>query len=175
MNQLNPTYYYLLLSQIDFFENQVIEEILRERATFYDLQNRIRDFWLVLQPSFLIDSQLEEKIKRTCFYNSHIKKPENNEQNGMYFVSLISMDKNFLKWIELRIGHFEDLGSFEKPILPNNVTPDYKTTQPFTSNGLLGSFDQNSLCCSFISQTKNIHPKILSEKYQRTMRFFNEF
>ena len=175
MNQPNPIYYYLVMSQVDFLENQVIEEILRERATFYDLQNKLRDFWLVLQPSFVKDYQLEEKIKRTCFYNSQMKRPENSERNGMYFVSIVSMDKNFIKWIELRTGHFEDLGSFDKTTIPNSVSADYLTTQPFTSNGVLGSFDENGFCCPLTSQTKNIHPKILSDKYQRALRLFNEF
>lgn len=184
MNQFPSPYYYLVMSQVDFFENQVIEEILRERATFYHFQKKIRDFWLVLQPSFLQDSQLQEKMTRTWFYNSQIKRPENSEQKGLYFVSLVSLDKNFIQWIALRTGHFEDLGSVEHTtdnsdsITTQSLTTHQSlTTQSFTSNGMIGSFDKNPfscLCCPFTSQAKKIHPKILSHKYQRAMRFFHE-
>jgi len=46
-------YYYLIMSQIDMLENQVLEEILRERANYYFSKNKNIDFWLLISPNFL--------------------------------------------------------------------------------------------------------------------------
>ena len=38
--------YYLIFSQKDFLENQVIEEIIRERSNYYISENKNPDFCL---------------------------------------------------------------------------------------------------------------------------------
>ena len=48
-------YYYLVMSQIDMLENQVLEEILRERANYYLSKNKNIDFWLLNK--FFFDSK----------------------------------------------------------------------------------------------------------------------
>ena len=51
------------MSQKDFFENQVIEEILRERTNYYLAKNKIKDFWLLVSPDFVLSTDLIDKIK----------------------------------------------------------------------------------------------------------------
>ena len=55
------------MSQKDFFENQVIEEILRERTNYYLAKNKIKDFWLLVSPDFVLSTDLIDKIKSTNF------------------------------------------------------------------------------------------------------------
>jgi hypothetical protein len=42
----------------DFFQNQTIEELLREKATYYNSKNYIIDFWILVQPTFLKKSKI---------------------------------------------------------------------------------------------------------------------
>ena len=51
MNQI--TYYYSIFSQKELLENQCIEEILREKNTYYLNQKIQRDFWLLISPKFI--------------------------------------------------------------------------------------------------------------------------
>lgn len=44
---MGKNYYFILMSQKDFLENQVIEEILRERANYYTSKDKIKDFWIL--------------------------------------------------------------------------------------------------------------------------------
>ena len=62
-----PLYHYVLMSQKDFLENQVIEEILRERAYFYGNVKK-KDFWILIQPNFLNEPTLKQVIQSTNFY-----------------------------------------------------------------------------------------------------------
>jgi hypothetical protein len=39
---MEKKYYYIIMSQNEMFENQVLEEILRERANSYFLKNKTR-------------------------------------------------------------------------------------------------------------------------------------
>ena len=52
------SYHFLLISQIDLFKNQVLEEVLRERANFYISQNKKQDFWILTFPNFIISPSL---------------------------------------------------------------------------------------------------------------------
>ena len=67
-------YYYLIMSQKSLLENEVIEEILRERATYYSITNKKTDFWLLISPNFIYSKEILEKIRNSQFY---IKNKEN--------------------------------------------------------------------------------------------------
>ena len=62
------TYHYLLFSQKDFLENQIMEELLRERAQHYFLQKKLTDFWIVPSPLFISNPEISKKIKTTAYY-----------------------------------------------------------------------------------------------------------
>ena len=55
--------YYLIFSQKDFLENQVIEEIIRERSNYYISENKNPDFWVLNSPEFINDYEINKKIK----------------------------------------------------------------------------------------------------------------
>ena len=66
-----PDYYYILMSQRDMTQSQVLEEILRERANYYFSKNKPLDFWLTISPSFIKDLGIDKKVIKTNFYNQH--------------------------------------------------------------------------------------------------------
>ena len=82
-------YYYLVMSQIDMLENQVLEEILRERAAYYYSKDKSIDFWLSISPSFLEDNYLNEKIKETNFYTQQKKNIYSGFKKEFYSISLV--------------------------------------------------------------------------------------
>jgi hypothetical protein len=104
---MKKNYYYIIMSQIDFLENQVIEEIIREKATFYKIQNKKRDFWILIQPTFLQTFHLEKTIQKSRFYQQNEKRIKNSNED--FYATIISTEKKFLDWIELRTGSFEDM------------------------------------------------------------------
>ena len=60
-------YYYLLMSQQDMIQNQVLEELLRERVNYYLSKGKNIDFWLTVSPSFIFEMELNKKIEKTKF------------------------------------------------------------------------------------------------------------
>jgi hypothetical protein len=47
------------MSQKDFLQNQVIEEILREKSSYYMVQNKVPDYWILISPKFLSENNLK--------------------------------------------------------------------------------------------------------------------
>ena len=116
---MNTTkYYYLIMSQKSLLQNQVIEEILRERSTYYSINNKKTDFWLLISPDFIYSNNIINKLKSTNFYRNNISSILFNEfstkKDLNFFGSLISTDKDFIKWISLRIGYFENIDEIDK-------------------------------------------------------------
>jgi hypothetical protein len=66
MEEIN--YNYLIMSQKDLLQNQVIEEILRERANLYALRKKSNDFWIVISPTFIYSPEILSTIKKSNFY-----------------------------------------------------------------------------------------------------------
>nr|YP_009399629.1 hypothetical protein [Digenea simplex]ARW69448.1 hypothetical protein [Digenea simplex] len=97
-------YYFAIASQDFFLYQEPIEEILRERTQYYQGLNKEIDFWFVINPNFLnlID-------KSNCLINT----------SGS-LAAIVSLDKQFIQWLKLRIG-FVYIGSFESKsvFLPN--------------------------------------------------------
>ena len=73
---------------------------------FYFNQDKKKDFWLIPFPEFVKDQNFLEKIKETNFYNQ--KTPLFFSSN---LVALISSNEDFIKWVELRVGYFENIES----------------------------------------------------------------
>ena len=105
---MNVKYHYLIMSQKDMSQNQVLEEILRERTNYYFAKERLSDFWILPCPNFIKELNLDSSIKKTNFYLQ--KKDEINSSTQQdFYMSLVTLDKKFLNWIQLRLGYFENI------------------------------------------------------------------
>jgi len=155
-------YYYLIMSQIDMLENQVLEEILRERANYYFSKNKNIDFWLLISPNFLKLNNLSENIKQTNFYKQQKLKISSENQKD-YYSCIVSLDKEFILWLQLRLGYFETINS--------------EINEKFVSDGVYGFFDyidnSNSLISPLKNNFKQLNPSILIKKYKKTLQLYN--
>lgn len=148
------TYYYLIMTQQDLLENEVFEEIFRERTNFYLAQKKKIDFWILMNPKFLNDLNLNQKINLTLFYAIQKKKIDNN--NNKFFGTIVSNNKEFINWLQLRYGYFEPLEKNQIISLPQNCTV----------NGIVGSFQNVSPISPLESVIPTLHPDILVNKYR---------
>lgn len=83
-----PTYYFAIASQQFLFEEEPLEEVLRERMNYYQSISKPIDFWLIKNPLFV---DLPELVT--------VKKSINQP-----VAAIISYDFRFINWIKLRIG-----------------------------------------------------------------------
>lgn len=157
-------YYYILMSQKQMLENEVLEEILRERATYYFSKKKILDFWLLIAPDFIKKANLIEKIKGTRFYKQQISSITSDIDYDFYSV-LISSDKEFIKWIKLRLGYFEDFTNTE------NLNDEQKSIN-FTSDGIYGTLTTEKDDLILKSNQKLLHPDILISKYKKGLEIY---
>uniref|UniRef100_UPI0030016009 Ycf54 n=1 Tax=Anunuuluaehu liula TaxID=3049639 RepID=UPI0030016009 len=95
-----PHYYFAVASQNFLLKEEPIEEILRERTNYYKSINKDIDFWLVTNPTF-INLPKFESIKTQLIHPA---------------AAIISLDKQFIQWLKLRIG-FVAIGNFESESL----------------------------------------------------------
>ena len=147
------------MSQKELFSNQVIEEILRERTNYYLSKNKNKDFWLLISPSFIKKEKLDLKIRESNFYNQQQIFIKPFKDNNEFYVSLISTDIEFIKWIKLRLGYFENLNSKDK------LRKDLK------SDGVCGilSIDTKDI----LKHSPNfLHPDILISQYKNTLELY---
>jgi hypothetical protein len=162
------TYHYILLSQKDFLENQIIEELLRERANYYFLQKKTNDFWIVPSPQFISEKQLLKKIKNTNYYLKEKSNLATLSNDSQFFVALISFNKDFIKWVELRLGFFEKITTANDDIL------DFKNN--FTTNGIAGEFlidstNQITTITPLSSNSNYFHPDFIKKKYLTALNY----
>lgn len=136
------SYYFTIMSQQQMFQNEVLEEILRERTDFYLANNKEIDFWILVSPSFLYTSSFQKSLKETKFYEQFFNEICDKDGNEAFAV-LITTDKTFSNWIQLRLGYFESWNSYKTTkntsIISDGVAEsvdgnDKKTLQKMTSN-----------------------------------------
>ena len=164
----NIQYHYLIMSQQSLLQSQVIEELLRERSTYYSLTNKKTDFWLLISPNFIYSKNLISKIRNSNFYiknkESILWEESNNNKSFEFFSSLITTDKEFLKWIELRIGYFE------------NINEIGTLSNTFRSDGVSGILEFNKEefqnKSPLISNSNYLHPSILIDRYKKSLEFY---
>lgn len=161
-------YYYLFMFQKDLLKNNVIEELLRERTTYYVSQKKKRDFWIVLSPTFL-DAAEQTRFSQTWYYkNQMIKNTGSNEQ---FYAALISTNEELINWIALRLGEFENIN---QPSLISNF-------KQLHSNGIRG---QKTFCSKlnsekidsssgffFKSCSEELDPIFYVERYKKAKHF----
>ena len=119
------SYHYLIMSELDFLKVQSIEEILRERANYYTIENNHQNYWIVTNPLFLKTEKYFDAFKRTAFYSQ-------NKKNSSY-IALISTNEAFINWLQLRIGYFEFLD------IKNEIVP---LSRKIKSDGIAGKIEE---------------------------------
>lgn len=97
-------YYFALASQDFLVNEEPLEEVLRERKNYYHSIAKEIDFWFVLEPDF---------INNATFYSKSNKLPKK-------CAAIISLDKQFIEWLKLRIG-FVSIGTFQSSSFMANV------------------------------------------------------
>jgi hypothetical protein len=143
------------MSQKDLLKNQVIEEILRERSNYYIAQRKTLDFWLLISPSFIKLLGLENKIKQTNFIRS--------QNLTIKYCAIVTTNKEFMNWVKLRLGYFEDITKNEFEM----IDLSYKSDGVF---GVINLNGKDVLTRSFFSSKKDdIESEITSEKYKRSI------
>jgi hypothetical protein len=161
---MTKNYYFILMSQKDFLENQVIEELLRERANYYTNKNRIKDFWIINTPTFIKSVNINEKIIKSNFYKQKYKQINSKINNISYefYTALVTSDFEFIKWIQLRLGYFEDI---ENLGTLNNY---------FVSDGIFGKLSNENIenLSMLESSPKYIHPDILLTRYKKSIEIY---
>lgn len=89
-------YHFAIASQSFFLNQEPLEEILRERMQYYKSSNKDIDFWFVLNPSFV----------------DYLKKDSVSFRKNNSVAAIVSLDKQFIQWLKLRIG-FVYTGQFQ--------------------------------------------------------------
>ena len=142
------TYYYIIMTQENLLKNQVLEELLREKSNNYQINKQQKDFWILNSPNFIDKLNLNEKIKNSNFY-------KNNKNN--YFSSLISLDKKYIQWIELRLGYFENIKDL-------NIIQ----SKQFVSDGIIGSIElENNSDLLILNENKlKLDSNLISKEFE---------
>ena len=167
-------YYFLIMNQFDFFYDQCLEEILRERSAYYLDKKREIDFWILLNPFFL--NYFNKSIQISNYFKENQKKIKDNFGNNYYSV-LITQDKDFYSWMMLRIGYFEkieiDSFKFSKDIQFNTVESSSTDSFEFLNlkdaelnpydikssiDGLAGIFEIENFISPLKHNKVDIHP-----------------
>lgn len=151
MNEI--TYHYLLMSQKDLLENQCVEEILREKSHYYSVRQKPRDFWLTLSPKFVLDPLIWSRMKDTRFYEQKRTKSLGKPLKDLTTLGcLISQDKEFINWIALRLGYFENIETKNfleeakrKTFVSDGIRGTLKRTQK-TNEGNLNPLEGSIYC-----------------------------
>ena len=136
------------MTQENLLKNQVLEELLREKSNNYQINKQQKDFWILNSPNFIDKLNLNEKIKNSNFY-------KNNKNN--YFSSLISLDKKYIQWIELRLGYFENIKDL-------NVIQ----SKQFVSDGIIGSIElENNSDLLILNENKlKLDSNLISKEFE---------
>jgi predicted dithiol-disulfide oxidoreductase (DUF899 family) len=111
---MNKTeYYYTVMTQKDLLQNEVLEEVLRERVTFYGIRKRLPDYWILVSPQFVYENDILEKIHKTNFFKnkkSLIYSPLLPKDNSSeFYAAIVTTDSEFMIWLKLRLGYFENI------------------------------------------------------------------
>lgn len=154
---MNLQYSFLALSQVDFFQNEVLEEVLRERAAYFaNHERRPLDFWIVVSPKFLMENKnLISQIMMSRYFQQN-KETICDSEGNLCLCFVISSNIKFLNWLKLRLGDFDELNS-------SNVLLNEKTLA-YVSNGLVGKIslplNTEQIQNHFTSQFNYLHPLI---------------
>jgi hypothetical protein len=157
------------MAQKDLLENECLEEILREKTTYYSIRKKHRDFWLSISPTFISHPIFFQSLKSTNFYK--LKKPLFSpyliENQRPFFASLISLDKEFINWIQLRLGYFENIDDIQFD--QNNQR------QSFVSNGIKGTLHiaKQEIINNPLNYSENyLHPDLFLKQNTKFLKLY---
>ena len=154
---MNINYHYLIMSQQDLLQNQVIEELLRERSNYYISQNKNPDFWILTSPEYIEDNNIKNKILNSSFYKKHINEISviNSSLKRDFFACLVSTNKDFIDWFKLRLGDFENLSE--------NINKEN-----YRLDGIQLTINSNSNNINLLKFNKEkIHPELVNNKFSQ--------
>ena len=164
------SYHFLLISQIDLFKNQVLEEVLRERANFYISQNKKQDFWILTFPNFIKNDNFLKIILNTNYCKKNKDSLYCLENKYPFFAAIISSNKDFINWVTLRTGFFETIDFCKSENNLNNM--DNSISQDIKSNGLKGVLNFNKLDLNPLSSSNfYLHPDVYLNKYKKILKY----
>ena len=147
------------MSQKELFSNQVIEEILRERTNYYLSKNKNKDFWLLIAPKFLSSPNRKNKLQASNFYQQQLSLIKPFKDHNEFYVSLITTNLEFIKWIKLRLGYFE------------NLDKSIKLRKDLKSDGVYGTINPTEK--HIFSHSPNfLHPDILISQYRNNLELY---
>jgi len=159
-------YYYILSSQNNLLQNEVLEEVLRERTAYYQTQKKKRNFWVNISPNFVQENTVFfKKLIQTNFYQQHqkqLKKIELKEKktDKLFLCSIVSYDKKFIDWLALRLGYSESIQSA------------FETNQ--ISNGIIGSSSDFENKENLLKgSSSSVSPSILLLKIQKIIQLLS--
>ena len=89
-------YHFAIATRNFFLNEEPIEEILRERQSYYKSSNKEIDFWFIAN---------NDIIHRYCGQSVILSKTQD-------YGALISFDEEFIQWFKLRVS-FVAIGYFE--------------------------------------------------------------
>ena len=154
---MNINYHYLIMSQQDLLQNQVIEELLRERSNYYVSQNKNPDFWILTSPEYIENVNVKNKLLNSSFYKKHSNEISliSSSLKKDFFACLVSTNEDFIDWFKLRIGDFENLNE--------NINK-----QNYKLDGIQLIIDSNSTNKNLLKFNKNkIHPELITNKFSQ--------
>lgn len=105
-------YYFAIASRQFLTEEEPLEEILRERVSYYKLTNKPIDFWFVDTPDFFYTPQFKQIVGA----------------DTQPFAAIVSTNKTFINWIKLRIGYVVTGQLNESDFVENNLLENIITT-----------------------------------------------
>jgi hypothetical protein len=148
------------MSQIDMLSNQAFEEVLRERTNYYFAKNKKIDFWISLNPTFLSFSDIKDSLVKSNFYEQ--KKLEISQNNYDFYSVLISSNSEFINWIKLRTGYFENIKEL------NNQQ------RKFTSDGIYGEISSAYINENYSTKSlnSNLNPKLILPKFEKSIEVY---
>ena len=132
-------FYYILMTQEDLLNSSVTEELLRERSTHYINKNRPIDFWLIDRPLFPFTNKIRTDIKQTNFFTNKDSFNSKDLSDKLDFClsscsTIISTNYEYLKWLQLRVGYFEEI-----PLEQNEYKNNSKfINKNYKSDGIFG-------------------------------------
>lgn len=151
---MQSKYYYLVMSQKEMLENQIIEEVLRERASHYLSKSRFSDFWILITPDFI--TKLDDKLRKSNFFKQQKELLTTKYSSRAFYSVLITTNKEFFDWIKLRIGSFENI---DDKIEQNSYTYD----------GVFGELLSSDKYFSLKSNLDLLHPDIVLRNYNKIL------
>ena len=183
MNLINPpsilnknfNLSYLLFSQFDLVDKEVLEELFRERITRAKEKQIPLDFWLILNPKCLYYKPYLKEIKDTFYYVQNRKSIE--FKNNDYFCLFITNNPQYSTWLKLRIGYFEKKDIYSLVYTKEELVTEkeFLKKNQLKTNGIFSKIcfhtEEKFL---FSSLDSKLHDSLIDKKLNFIKAFFNK-